>query len=92
MALYPESSLPHWQHSCLDLHLQRPKKIHEDEDVEELYTKVSICTSDCDVQCSLLMEAITLLKPIFILVLILTFLSQLLLTILSFLIFVIILT
>lgn len=50
MALYPESSLPHWRHSCLDLHLQRPKKIHEDEDVEELYTKVSICTSDCDVQ------------------------------------------
>lgn len=53
MALYPESSLPHWRHSCLDLHLQRPKKIHEDEDVEDLYTKVSICTSGCDVQCFL---------------------------------------
>lgn len=44
MALYPVSSLPHWPHSCLDLHLQRPKKIYEDEDVEDLYTKVSTVT------------------------------------------------
>lgn len=53
MPLYPVSFLPHWRHSCLDLHLQRPKKIYEDEDVEELYIKVSTCASDCDVQCSL---------------------------------------
>ncbi len=55
MALYPVSSLPHWRHSCLDLHLQRPNKIYEDEDVEELYTKVSTCTIDCDVHCSVLL-------------------------------------